>query len=142
MILNAFWSGILAALIMAVWIGAAAQLRLCGVNYLKSWRLIVVGTRRVPFAGAVGIAAHLLVGGIVGGLYGWLSSNGSLFAGSAIVGAAVFALVPWLIVNVIIFPLSAEGLFDGRANVKTIPTLFGLHVLYGVFLAYFFSLVG
>lgn len=142
MILNAFWSGILAALIMAIWIGAAVKLKLSSVNYLKSGRLLVVGQRLLPFAGLVGLIAILLIGGIVGGVYGWLVTNNGFFMNSAVIGALIFTLAPWLVVNVIIFPLSAEGLFDGRANIKTIPTLFALHALYGVFLVYFFSLIG
>lgn len=143
MIFSAFWTGVIAAVIMAIWIGVAAKWQLLKVHQLGLLGHLVLGRGATAQAAAlVGILPHLLVGGLIGAVYGWLMENGIFFAGPTALSALAFTVVPWLVMELAVLPVLGEGVFGHQGEIqRSAPTWFAIHALYAIFLVYFFSLI-
>ena len=142
MILDAFWSGILAALIMAVWIEIAAVFRLGHLNHLAFLGGLVLGRRTSHrWARLMGIIPHLLMGGVLGAFYGWLAENSLISANFSILGFLVFAVFPWLIIETTVLPLLGHGVFSQHRRLKAMPANLVIHGIFSAGLVYFLALL-
>ena len=142
MILGAFWAGILAAVIMAIWIGVAAKHNLVKAHQINLLGNLVLGRRSgVKRATLIGFVPHVLVGGLIGGVYGWLFETGGVFSGAPYTQVIILALATWLLMELLVMPLVGQGIFGVKGDLKrSLPTWLALHGIYSVFLVYFFFL--
>lgn len=143
LIVNAFWAGMLAALITAIWISVASVLRFGSVNQITLLGRLVIGKHsRSGLAALLGMVPHLIIGGIIGGLFGWLADNNAFFVNSTIESLLILTFIPWLIMGLVLLPVTGHGLFGLGKNHGTLGLTLGTQVLYAGFLLYFFSLIG
>ena len=88
-----------------------------------------------------GWVVQLVLGSIVwGGLFGALGRR--LPGGAPVVRGAIFSVLPWLLLMLVLMPLAGHGLF-GLALGPTAPVVtFGLHLIFGVVMGAVHGIIG
>lgn len=135
---KAFWGGVLGALMMVIimWIARTIAGTTISMSMLLGTILIPPGST----AWTLGLFMHLVIGGMVGLIYGWVFEHACHKGGisTGITLGALHAIVAGLVLGVMpaIHPripdsVAAPGYFMSNMGVVGVVTLFVLHVVYG-----------
>jgi hypothetical protein len=143
LLLNGFISGLLATMVMTILMmigmktGMAPPLQLP----LRLGKKLLGNLS--PEANKVGLLMHSLIGSLFGLLYTLLLGlNWINFLGTNVfLSGALYALLPWILMQVIALPKLGAGVFGSLVSKKVPVMSLLLHVIYGLVLGYLVNII-
>lgn len=132
-------SGLLGGTIATFAISAIVQMKnatgsLPDVHLLGAWSALV----GEPTHLAAGWIAHLVVSIIVGGI-GFALLSSKLPSRSFAIKGAAFGLLMWLVIMLVVMPLSGAGIFALHQSTMAPVAVLVLYLIYGLILGKFYS---
>lgn len=120
--------------IVAGIIGTTAMTALALMGPLMGMPEMKTGEMLAAFMGippTIGWIAHFMIGSILAVLYGVVFSK--IIPGTSLLKGAVYGVMPWLVLQVMLSPMMGSGFFSLRTPSPTLFLLGSLmgHIMYG-----------